>query len=104
MDDENEIAQFQKLQQNLQQVATQLETAQSELEAKEEAVKELKSSEGEAFKSVGGIMVRRDREELVGELEDEKEDLELQVDRLEKKRENLVEKIRDKQSSMRGGQ
>jgi len=54
-------------------------------------------SDQEVYKSVGEILVKKDRDELVEDLEDEHEKLETRKESLSKKEERLQQKMQETQ-------
>ncbi|RLF48365.1 MAG: prefoldin subunit beta [Thermoplasmata archaeon] len=81
------VAQLQTIQQQLQLILTQ--KYQYEIEAKEieSTLKELKSlpEDTPVYRSIGAILVRvKDREELIKELEERKENIEVRLKGIEK--------------------
>ncbi len=91
------MMELQKTQQSLQTVAQQAEETQNELNGVEKALEELKESEGQVYKSVGELLVERDRDDLEDELEESKEDLGIRLKGLNRKEEKLRKKIQENQ-------
>ncbi len=91
-DTENQISQLQLLEQNLQSLVMQKQNFQAHLFEVENALKELSTSNGTAYKIVGAIMVSQSSEDLKKDLESKKEVLELRIKNLKKQEDLLREK------------
>ncbi len=94
---ERKIQDLQVFEQNLQQILMQKQSIQLELSESENALNELKSSDGEAYRIIGGIMMKSDRKKLIAELEEKKKISELRINSIEKQ-EKLLD---DRASSLR---
>lgn len=86
------IQELQILEQNLQNLIMQKQSVQIELSEIENALTDLKKSENEVYKVVGGIMIRSDKATLSAELEEKKKILGLRVSSIEKQEKILEEK------------
>jgi len=96
------IAQFQLLQQQLQNVLIQKESLNMNLMEIDRATEELeKSKEGSAYKITGAIMVKKSAEELKKDLAESKETLEVRVKSLEKTEKVLTDKLKELQEKLR---
>lgn len=84
---------LQMLEQNMQSVGMQKQQFQAQLFEIEGALKELASSPV-AYKLIGGVMVKVEKEKLTKELENKKEVLELRVETLEKQESQLRDKAK----------
>ncbi len=91
-DTEEKINQIQFLEQNLQNLFMQRQNFQSKLLEVDNALEELKKSNGETYKIVGNIMIKGSREEFIKELESKKEIINLRIKNLEKQEEKLKER------------
>ncbi|MBI2673235.1 prefoldin subunit beta [Candidatus Woesearchaeota archaeon] len=91
-DTEEKINQIQFLEQNLQNLFMQRQNFQSKLLEVDNALDELKKSNGETYKIVGNIMIKGSREEFIKELESKKEIINLRIKNLEKQEEKLKER------------
>jgi len=90
-DAEQKISQLQMLEQGLQSFLSQKQNFQSQLVEIEAALEELSSTD-EAYKIVGNIMVKSDKEELSKDLSSKKEMLEIRLKAIEKQETQLKEK------------
>ncbi|MEM4259532.1 MAG: prefoldin subunit beta [Candidatus Pacearchaeota archaeon] len=94
LDDETskKIQELQILEQNLQNLLMQKQTIQIELTEIENALSDLKKTDDEVYKVVGGIMMRSDKATLTSELSEKKKVLELRISAIEKQEKILNEK------------
>ncbi|HEX9341956.1 MAG TPA: prefoldin subunit beta [Thermoplasmata archaeon] len=95
---QNQIAQYQNLQQQLQVLATQRVQLEAKLREVESTLDELGkiSNETPVYKSIGMLLVRQDdREALKKELEEHKETLTIRVKSLQKQEKSLSERYND---------
>ena len=95
---EKNIAKLQMLEQNLQNVAMQKQSFQSQLLEIENALEELKTAK-ETYKIIGQIMVASKKEDLKIELNQKKELLDLRIKSYDKQEKDL----KDKGSSLQAG-
>ncbi len=92
---QNQIAQYQQLQQQLQALASQRLQLEAKLREVEGTLEELNKvgAETPVFKSIGMLLVRvDDREALKKELEEHKETLTVRVKSLQKQEKSLSER------------
>ncbi len=92
---QNQIAQYQQLQQQLQVLASQRLQLEAKLREVEGTLEELGkiSAEAQVYKSIGMLLVKEDdREALKKELEDHKETLAVRVKSLQKQEKSLSER------------
>ena len=92
---QNQIAQYQQLQQQLQVLATQRVQLEAKLREIELTLKELEKigPETTVYKSIGTILVRADdRESVKKELEDHKETISIRVKSIQKQEKSLSER------------
>jgi len=92
---QNQIAQYQQLQQQLQLLAQQRMQLEAKLREIDGTLEELNklSSETQIYKSIGMLLVRQDdRESLKKELEDHKETLTVRVKSIQKQEKSLSER------------
>ena len=89
---QNQIAQFQQLQQQLQLITTQryqLETKLNEIANTLEELKNL-SKETPVYKSIGSLMIKaEDKEAIKNEINEQKETIEIRVKTLKRQEEHL---------------
>ncbi len=92
---QNQIAQYQQLQQQLQLLAQQRLQLEAKLREIDGTLEELGKVTGETpiYKSIGMLLVRQDdRESLKKELEDHKESLTVRVKSIQKQEKSLSER------------
>jgi len=92
---QNQIAQYQQLQQQLQLLAQQRLQLEAKLREIEGTLEELGKISGETqvYKSIGMLLVRQDdRESLKKELDDHKETLTVRVKSIQKQEKSLSER------------
>ncbi|MCX6820681.1 MAG: prefoldin subunit [Candidatus Aenigmarchaeota archaeon] len=104
--DENDpnviVAQFQMLQQQLQQLLMQKESLNVGVMEIERANEELcKSKDQEAYKITGNIMVRKPVDELKKELAESKEDIEVRIKSMEATEQRFTAKLTDLQNKLK---
>jgi len=104
--DENDpnvlIAQFQMMQQQLQQLLMQKESLNVAIMEIDRAVEELeKSKDGEAYKITGAIMVRKPAAELKKELAESKEDIEVRVKGMDAAEKRLTDRLVELQGKLK---
>jgi prefoldin beta subunit len=89
--DQNEVAKFQNIQQQLEFMMQQQSTIQHQFAEKESAIKELESAEEDAvvYKSAGGIFIRSTRSDLLNSSKEQKELLKIRLDNLTKQVERI---------------
>lgn len=86
------IQELQILEQNLQNLLMQKQTFQIDLNEVASALSDLKKSDDEVYKIVGGLMIRSDKTSLTSDLEEKKRILELRISSMEKQEKILDEK------------
>jgi prefoldin beta subunit len=105
--DENDpnvlVAQFQMMQQQLQQLLMQKESLNVAVMEIDRAVDELeKGKDGEAYKITGAIMVRKPVAELKKELAESKEDIEVRVKGMDAAEKRLTDRLVELQGKLKG--
>ncbi len=97
-----QVMRLQQLQNTLQALVLQRQSAELELRNVERAIEELEKTSDDAvvYKSAGPLLVRRDKESLVKELNERKEILNARLKVLERQEERTRERIRELQSSV----
>lgn len=101
-EEENLAEQFQFYQQQLQNVMRQKEIMNLQNGEIDRALEELKSlKEKNAYKIIGNIMVSKPAEELRKELEEVKENIELNIKSLEKSEERVGAKLKELQGKLK---
>jgi prefoldin beta subunit len=100
---QNQIAQFQQLQQQLQTVMSQKIRMDAMLKEMEMTIEELKKAPAEAtvYKSVGSLMIKvADTPALLKEIEEDKETTEIRVKSLDRQEKMLKEKFQSVQEQL----
>lgn len=98
---QNQIAQFQQLQQQLQAVSSQKIQMEAQMKEIERTVEELDKSTGDVYKNVGSLMMKVDDKGSVKmELEESKETLDIRIKSLERQEKNLREKYTEMQNTI----
>jgi prefoldin beta subunit len=99
---QEQLVRLQQLQQTLQSVVTQKQQLELELNETDKAVSELEKSTDETpvYKSVGSILVKSDRQVLLGELKERKELLTTRVTVLGKQEERTRERLKEVQERL----
>lgn len=98
-DTQEKIQQLQMIEQGMQNFLMQKQQIQSQLIEVESALKELEKTE-EAYKIVGNIMIKSDKESLTKDLTAKKEILDLRIKNLEKQEKDMKDKASVMQSEV----
>ncbi len=96
---EEKINRLQLLEQSRQTINLQKQNFQMKLMETESALKEIEKSD-ENYRIVGTIMVKKDKESLRKELEEEKEKLNLRIKNLEKQEETIRNRMKQIQEEI----
>ena len=99
---QEQLVRLQQLQQTLQSVVTQKQQLELELNETDKALSELEKSTDDVpvYKSVGSILVKSNRQGLMGELKDRKELLTTRVTVLGKQEERTRERHKEVQEKL----
>jgi prefoldin beta subunit len=99
---QEQLVRLQQLQQTLQSVATQKQQLELELNETDKAITELEKSTDETpvYKSVGSILVKSDRQNLLTELKERKELLTTRVTVLGKQEDRTRERLKEAQEKL----
>jgi prefoldin beta subunit len=99
---QEQLVRLQQLQQTLQSVVTQKQQLELELNETDKALTELEKSTDETpvYKSVGSILVKSNRQTLIGELTERKELLNTRVTVLGKQEERTRERLKEVQEKL----
>ena len=99
---QEQLVRLQQLQQTLQSVVTQKQQLELELNETDKALSELDKSTDETpvYKSVGSILVKSNRQVLLGELKERKELLTTWVTVLGKQEERTRERLKEVQEKL----
>ena len=84
------------LQQQYQALIVEIETLKLKNKEIEEVLEELnKSNKNEVYKLVGNVLIKKSKEEILKELNDEKEIIEIRLKSLEKNKQKIEEKLKE---------
>ena len=98
---QNQIAQFQQLQQQLQAVSTQKIQMEAQLKEVERTMEELDKATGDVYRNVGSLMIKvNDKEPVKMELEESKETLEVRIKSMDRQEKNLRDKYTEMQNTI----
>tara|TARA_Y100000310_G_C20393081_1_gene673740 strand:+ start:90 stop:422 length:333 start_codon:yes stop_codon:yes gene_type:complete len=97
---ESKIEKLQKLEQNLQNVLAQKQAFQTQTAEVENALKEVKKTNSNPFKLIGGIMVESNKESVEKDLNSKKDVSELRLKSLEKQEAKATEEIKSLQEEV----
>ncbi len=97
---EKKIAQLQMLEQNMQSFLMQKQAVQSQQIEVDNALEELKKTDGPSYKILGPIMISAKKDELVKELDSRKEVLSLRLKNLDKQEAQIREKAQKIQAEV----
>ena len=98
---QNQIAQFQQLQQQLQAVTSQKIQMEAQLKEIERTMEELDKATGDVYKNVGSLMIKvNDKEPVKMELEESKETLEVRIKSMDRQEKNLRDKYTEMQNTI----
>jgi prefoldin beta subunit len=107
---QQQIAQFQMVQQQAQAISSQKVQMELQLKEVEQSIAELKKlkKDAEVYKSIGSLLIRKDKTKINAELKERKETLELRVKTLQKQDKDVQAKLMEMQneiqSSIKSGQ
>ncbi|MCD6590086.1 prefoldin subunit beta [Candidatus Woesearchaeota archaeon] len=99
MNQQEKITQLQVMEQNLTSIILQKQQLQAQLAETENALKELEKVDS-AYRIVGNIMIKKEKQELIDELKKEKELLELRIKTLTSQEEKIKEKTKELQKEV----
>jgi len=102
---QEKLAQLQQLQQTLQVVTSQRQQVEMELADTDRALEEVKkiAASGTVYKSVGAILVKKDRASIVKDLTERKELLNVRASVLGKQETKTREKLKGIQQQVQAG-
>lgn len=102
--EEKIVEEMQAIQYRIHVYLSQKQSFELKLQEIEMAMEELRNlKEGNVYKIVGPIMIKKDRENLIKELENKKNLLELRIKAYEKQIERLNSRMKELQEMLRGG-
>ncbi len=99
---QEELVRLQQLQQTLQAVASQKQQLEMDMSETDRALTELEKITGETpvYKSVGSILIKAHKDELLTELKEKKELLNTRVTVLGRQEERTRERLKDMQEKL----
>ena len=99
---QEELVRLQQLQQTLQAVASQKQQLEMDMSETDRALAELEKITGETpvYKSVGSILIKAQKDELLTELKEKKELLNTRVTVLGRQEERTRERLKDMQEKL----
>ncbi|ADB58700.1 prefoldin subunit beta [Archaeoglobus profundus] len=100
---QNMIAQLQTTQQQLQMVVSQKLQLENALREIEEAIKEVEkaSEDTPIYKTVGTVLVKTKKDEVLKELNEKKETIEVRIRALSRQEEKLKERLQELQNKVK---
>ncbi len=100
---QNMLAQLQQVQQQLQMVVTQKVQLENSLKETENAIQEVEKvgDDTPIFKTVGTVLVKTSKEQILKELKEKKDTFEIRIKALERQEEKLRERLQDLQKKIR---
>lgn len=84
-----EIEELQVLEGHIQNFLIQKQSIQMEVNEMDNALEEIKNSDGEVYKMVSGIMLKTEKVKLKKELDERKKSAQMKIDAIEKQEEIL---------------
>ncbi len=99
---EEMLQEMQILEQNLQNTLVQKQSLQMELAETNSALEELKKSDGEVYKVVGGLMIKSDKARIQKEMEEKIKFAEAKIVAIGKQEEFLEKKVEEIRKEMIG--
>ncbi|MEM4271668.1 MAG: prefoldin subunit beta [Candidatus Pacearchaeota archaeon] len=97
---ENKVQELQILEQGLQNLVMQKQAIQLELNEIANALEELKKTNEEAYKVLGGVMFKADKPSLIKELSEKKALFDLRISAIEKQEKIIKEKAEKLQKEL----
>ena len=97
---EKKLNQLQLYEQNIQSLIAQKQNFQAQLMEIENALKELSETKEETYKLIGNILVKKNKEDLINELDSKKEVINIRVKNINKQEEQIKEKAEKLQSEV----
>lgn len=100
---QNMVAQLQTVQQQLQMVLSQKIQLENSLKEIEDAIKEVEKANDDTpiFKSVGTVLVKTVKEEILKELNERKETIEVRIRALSRQEDKLKERLQELQDKVK---
>ena len=92
---QQQIAQFQMMQQQAQAISSQKVQMEFQLKEVEQSIEELGklTKEAEVYESIGALLIKKDKTKITKELKDRQETLELRVKTIQKQEKDIQAKL-----------
>jgi prefoldin beta subunit len=99
---QQQIAQFQMMQQQAQAVSSQKVQMEFQLKEIEQSIEELKklAKDAEVYESIGALLIKKGKTKITTELKERKETLELRVKTLGKQEKDIQAKLAELQNAI----
>ena len=99
---QNQLNQFQQLQQQAQAVSMQVQNVEIQIQETEKALVELKKTDEntEVFKQAGTLLIKVEYADALAEMEDKLETLQLRKQTMARQEERVVKKLEEMQASI----
>ncbi|WP_413825737.1 prefoldin subunit beta [Methanobrevibacter sp. UBA337] len=99
---QEQLNQFQQLQQQAQMIATQKNTNDIQIKETESALEELKKADKDAdvFKTAGNLLIKVDHDEIHSELEDKLETYNLRQQTMSRQEDRVMKKLKEMQANI----
>ena len=100
---QNQLNQFQQLQQQAQAVSMQVQNVEIQIQETEKALEELKKTDEntEVFKQAGTLLIKVEYADALAEMEDKLETLQLRKHTMARQEERVVKKLEEMQASIK---
>ena len=99
---QNQLNQFQQLQQQAQAVSMQVQNVEVQIQETEKALEELKKSDEntEVFKQAGTLLIKVEYSDALADMEDKLETLQLRKQTMARQEERVIKKLEEMQSTI----
>ena len=99
---QNQLNQFQQLQQQAQAVSMQVQNVEIQIQETEKALEELKKTDEntEVFKQAGTLLIKVEYADALAEMEEKLETLQLRKQTMARQEERVVKKLEEMQASI----
>ncbi len=99
---QEQLSQFQQLQQQAQLIATQKNTNDIQIQETQSAIDELKKTDkgNDVFKTAGNLLIKVDYDEITEELEDKLETYKLRQQTMGRQEDRVMKKLQEMQASI----
>ena len=99
---QNQLNQFQQLQQQAQAVSMQVQNVEIQIQETEKALEELKKTDEntEVFKQAGTLLIKVDYDDALADMADKLETLELRKQTMSRQEERVMKKLEEMQATI----